>query len=871
MFKLGLKVGRCFLQLARYWTFTAIKTFLSNMTHRYLLPTLLLLSFPLLLFSQLVGKITDEQGEGLPYVSVYVHNTTNGTASNASGDYKLALAPGKYDVVFQYVGYKQETQTVNIKAGKPTRLNVRLEPAVMELGEVTITDEDPAVRIMRQVIAKRKYYRDLVNESSCDVYIKGLHKMMDSPKKIFGKDVGDMEGALDSSGTGVLYLSESVSKLYVQRNPHREKEEMISSKVSGQDGGFNLNRATITGFDLYEERLVIDREILSPLADNAFNYYNFKLVGKYTDANNYDIYKIAVLPRRPADPTFSGFLYVVSDWWNLSGVDLALTGASIKQPILDTLRFVQSFVPVQQPDVWRLVSQVTSYRFGIFGFQIGGFFNCVLSNYNLAPHFDPDFFDREVFKIEQQATQRDSAYWSETRPMPLTEEEAKDYVEKDSIQRVHKSKAYLDSVDRKDNRLRIMKLLQGYSWNDSYHNTRISLNPAILWLQYNTVQGRLINIHPEFVRYDEGERRSEFWRADGTFNYGFSEKQVRGWGGISRRFESINYSTAEISGGKKTEQFDPENPISVLYNASYSLFFRRNYLKIYDKTFLKAGWSQMVWNTVLLRASAEYADRRALVNHDDRSWVKYENREFFSNNPLDPEGPDTAAFRRNQAMTLDVSLRFRIGQEYSTYPKFRLYHSSDWPDFFVHYRGAIPNVAGSDADYNLAWLEIRQQGLSWGLAGQTNWKVSAGRFLTHKRVEFMDFYHPLANQIALVSPQHFSEGFLLLPYYRYSTDRAFVEAHVQHHMQGWLLDKIPGVRKLAWKEVLSLNFYWTDHPALQEEPAQKLPYWEAGLGFENVGILFLRFLRVDVVSGFFGGKYYRTGVVVGVNLNGLSF
>ncbi len=182
---------------------------------------------------------------------------------------------------------------------------------------------------------------------------KGFYKLVDAPTKILGQDVGNMGGMLDTNRTGVIYLSESVSKVYFQTPPTRKKEVMISSKVSGSENGYSINRSTLTDFDLYDEKLEIEREILSPLADNAFNYYNFKWAGSYTDLNGYTIEKIKVTPKRPADPTFSGFLYVVDAWWNLAGADLALTGAAIKQPVLDTMRIQQQFVLIDKPDTWR--------------------------------------------------------------------------------------------------------------------------------------------------------------------------------------------------------------------------------------------------------------------------------------------------------------------------------------------------------------------------------------------------------------------------------------------------------------------------------------------------------------------------------------
>lgn len=112
-----------------------------------------------------------------------------------------------------------------------------------------------------------------------------------------------MGGTLDSTGAGVVYLSESVSKVWSQDPPgQKEKEVMVSSKVSGSENGFSLNRATLTEFNLYDERLEIEREILSPLADNAFNYYSFKHAGRFKNELGFTVEKIKVIPKRPAEP-----------------------------------------------------------------------------------------------------------------------------------------------------------------------------------------------------------------------------------------------------------------------------------------------------------------------------------------------------------------------------------------------------------------------------------------------------------------------------------------------------------------------------------------------------------------------------------------
>lgn len=63
------------------------------------------------LLAQLSGLVTDEKGEPLPFVSVYLQKESVGTTSNIEGRYMLRLAPGEYQLVFQYVGYKKRSST----------------------------------------------------------------------------------------------------------------------------------------------------------------------------------------------------------------------------------------------------------------------------------------------------------------------------------------------------------------------------------------------------------------------------------------------------------------------------------------------------------------------------------------------------------------------------------------------------------------------------------------------------------------------------------------------------------------------------------------------------------------------------------------
>src|SRR5262245_4042005 len=96
-------------------------------------------------FAQVYGKVLDEKGEPLPYATVYVRGTSNGTVTNAKGEYKLIVSTGPQEIVFQYIGYKTKVEKINFSQ-KPIKLNIELEASDLQLNEVVITSVDPAER-----------------------------------------------------------------------------------------------------------------------------------------------------------------------------------------------------------------------------------------------------------------------------------------------------------------------------------------------------------------------------------------------------------------------------------------------------------------------------------------------------------------------------------------------------------------------------------------------------------------------------------------------------------------------------------------------------------------------------------------------------
>ena len=431
----------------------------------------ILLLFVFAVNAQIKGKVTDEQGIPLSSVSVYLENTFAGTTTNNNGAYNLAVKkPGRYAVFFQILGFTTLKKEVSITSF-PFELDAVLGEENVQLKEIVISTKDnPANRIIRNVIANKDKNTDRYAKYTAKFYSRGLYKITDAPESFLGQNLGDFGGGLDSTRSGIVYLSETVSEISFQKNPKNFKEKIIASKVSGKDNGISFNRAEDARINFYENKVVLGNDLISPISTSAFSYYNFKLEGSFYDANGRLINKIKLIPKRINDRVFMGSIYIVEDDWALYGTDVSVTGAQIGIPVVDVLHLKQNYNYSAGNDAWVLISQSIDFKLAAFGFKLDGRFSAAYSAYNFLANFSKNTFTNEVLSFEQNATKKDTVFWNKLRPVPLTKEEVKDYVLKDSLKVVRKSKIYLDSINKKQNKVKLLSPIMGYTYRNLLKN-----------------------------------------------------------------------------------------------------------------------------------------------------------------------------------------------------------------------------------------------------------------------------------------------------------------------------------------------------------------------------------------------------------------
>jgi len=815
-----------------------------------LFTTLLFCNFS---FAQITGTVTSSKNETLPVVNIFIDNTYMGTTTNSEGMYELNVTkPGDYTVVFQYLGYKTLKKNVNIKSF-PFTLNAVLVEEDISLNEVVVnSEENPANSIIRNTINNRKKVLKKLGKYTSDFYSRGVIQIKNAPEKILGQELGDLGGGLDSTRSGIIYLSETISKLKYQ-SPKPLKEKIIASKVSGDDNGFSFNNASDVNFNFYKNTFELGTQVVSPISDMAFNYYRYKLEGVFYDDKNNLINKIKITPKRENDKAFSGYVYIVEDQWNLYAVDVNIRGAQVKTAPVDLFTIQQTFSYSEKDSVWALISQTFDFRFGIFGIKGDGRFTSVYSNYNFSPEFEARTFNREVLSFAENSNKKDSTYWNTIRPVPLTIAESTDYVRKDSIQIVKESKPYLDSIDQKNNTFKLTNIIGGYSYQNSHKKYRFSISSPIERISFNTVQGWNGSIGLNYTkRYDKYKR---YLNINSTLNYGEADDRLRGTASIYFKFNNKNRRSISLSGGVRAEQFNASRPISRIENAVSTLFFEDSYMKLYDKSFTQLAFSQELFNGFFFNSSVAYERRKALFNNTDYTLINEDGDRYTSNNPTNEIAYGIAPFSTHNIVKFNANATINFAQNYLSYPdgKYNM-RNNKYPSLSIGYEKGL---GATNENYNFDQFKVRlRQNVSLGNKGLFRYNLSGGAFSNADNIAFMDYHHFNGNQTNVKLDGSYLNAFKNLPYYSLSTNKSYAEIHTEHNFNGFILNKIPLLSKLNFNLIIGAKAAITQN---------NKPYSEYSIGIDNLGFGKFRFLRVDYV------RSYQSGFLNDAVLFGFSF
>jgi hypothetical protein len=674
-------------------------------------------------------------------------------------------------------------------------------------------------------------------------------KLQDQDRKQMG---------VDSVGKGIIYLSESLTKVAFKK-PDKIKLEVLSGRESGTNG-FGFNFPTFINFYENNVNMFISqlnpRGFVSPIADGALGYYRYKYLGSFFEDGK-EINKIQVIPRRKFEPLFTGTINITDSDWRIHSLDLYLVQESALE-ILDTLVIKQIQFPIND-SVWRTKDQVVYFTFNKFGVDATGNFLNVYNKYDVAPSFRKKYFNNVVVKYDTAVVKKSKAYWDSVRPVQLEPEEAKDYKTKDSTLKADndssRSQRVIDSLRRRQSNITFGTVFWSGFTRSNYdpdHPINWTWEPLLQNVQYNTVEGLVVNGEVTIdKRFPVSHSRISFTP---HIRYGFSSTTLNAWATLTysrRNFEwdpnggSADRSSWSISGGKRITQFNNANPISPLVNEIYTLSVRENYMKLYENYYGELRYVNRMDNGLRLTGSLLYEDRIPIENSTDFSFFGSKEKEFTPNYPFEKI---ESQFTQYQALLLTLGIQFRPGQRYIEFPNSKIPIGSKYPLLSLYYQKGISGLLGSDENFD-KWKFTVSDDVNFKLRGLLKYSFSIGGFLNNNTVFIQDYQHFNGNQTVFAS--QYLNSFQVAPYYAESTTSTFyMVGHLEHHFNGMITNKIPLFRRLKWYLVGGANAFYVN-------PTNN--YVEIFGGIENI----FKLMRVDFVGSYLNGANGQFGVRIG--------
>ena len=794
-----------------------------------------------LIAATLSGKVIDTKGQIIPFASIKIAKLNIGVNSNIKGIYSIQLPKGDYDLICTSIGYKIFEKNININ-NTDIEFNIILEEQTYELKEVVVQNkaEDPAYQIIREAIRTREVHAKQFDNYSCQAYIKGQIELNNIPKKFAGDSV-DMEDG-DTSSAKSIFLSETIANYSISRP--NIKIEVLSTKVSGNSNGYGLGDASIISF--YKNNIDIAEQIgprgfISPIADNAIQYYKFKYLGTFYE-NGKEINRIKVTPRRKQEPLFTGYINIIEGSWEIYNLKLDLLKEQQLQ-LLDTLSFSQTYTTVEGS--WMVKQQTMTFNTKIFGVSVFGNFLKIYSNYEINKQFEKIFFTNIIIKYLDSSNKKPLNYWDSVRPTPLLEKESKDYYKKDSLEKLRLDPAYLDSLDKVRNKPNWKKfVLTGYTYEIQKKKSRFSIDPLLstLPVSYNSVQG---NVASFGISYSKKLNEHARFTINPEIMYGFGNKTFYSILSSNYRFNTKNISSVGLSFGKNVLQFNNNNPIGEPNNTLSTLYWGNNYMKIYEAAIIKLNYRKEMGNGITSTFAINYQNRSPLNNIID----SMAGRALTPNFPTDITSTNIT---KQKSLIFSYSIQWRPFSKYMELPDRMINLGSTYPTFnFTITKSA--NELFNEKQSFTKWRLAINNTYNYKLYGKVSAKVNFGGFLNSNDISPIDYQHYLGNQTA-VAVDHMN-AFQLMPYYKFSnTSNFYTEAHIEYHLNGFISNKIPLFKKLNWYFIIGANTL---------NISNKPDYYETYFSLEKI----FKVIRIDYIKGYTQNEVNRTGLRISFSFN----
>ena len=770
------------------------------------------------------GRVIDgKTQEALPFVNVAFKNSKIGTSTDLDGYFKIETYYPSDTLIATFVGYL--TQKHGVKKDITQTINFNLKSGQITLGIIEVRPDkkevNPALIILDRVIENKKINnKTKLNAYQYEVYNKVEFDLNNIDKRFMDRKVWkpfsfifDNIDSTDEKPFLPVFMTESMSDYYYTRIPKRNKEIIKAVKVSG------IENESIQQFlgDMYQNINVynnyikiFNKSFISPVANMAKASYRYYLLDSAI-LDDHWCYKLKFIPRRNNELNFTGEMWIADTSYAVKKIKLtASEGANIN--FVKELVIEQEYSEVEN-EVWMLTHDyllldinLAETTMGIFGKKTSTYRDFIINKPESAEFFQ----EGTNVVVKDSADSYDKEYWEENRHIKLGKTETQVYQMVDTLSTIPAFKTYID----------VIKIITtGYK-----EFKKFELGPYFNIYSFNPIEGHRFKMG---VRTLKGF--NEKLRLRGFLAYGTRDTKLKYGAGVDFFINRKAWSQIHVDYKFDIEQLGTSNSAIAQQNLLTSLFRSRPLNQLNAVEEYSVGWEHW-WregfsNKITLR-------HRSLSSVSDG--LKFE--ELNEKNEISEQ---------EYLKFSEIEVAFRIGfrEKYLLGAFDRHSLSSQYPVFGVSGTFGLKGVLGSEYDYQKVFVFMTDK-IFLSPFGYSDLIIGAGKIWGAVPFPVLELHN--GNETFFFD----NYAFNLMNYLEYASDE-WVEVALTHHFNGVFLNRIPLLKKLQWREVVSVRGVAGRLSQLNKDqiifPTSMIglpkPYVEMSAGVENI----FKIIRVDAM------------------------
>lgn len=841
----------------------------TNHSHMRIFSAWFFLLFSLSLSAQKItavrGQVIDAKTkETMPYVNVQFDGTSLGVTSDIEGNFYIETKIPVSKLKVTYVGY--QTQTLKIKQGESNTLTIKMEEASNELKEVVVKVEkyknkgNPAVDLIKKVIDnKDKNRKEGLSYYNYQKYEKVEFAMNNVTDKMRNNILfRNIKFVFDNADTNKangkvrwpFFLRESLADVYYRKDPKALKEYIRGERITNLDnlldniGLANYITNMYQDINFYDNAIdLLTVQFVSPLSPIAPNIYRF-YIQDTSDLKGTPCAHLYFAPRNKTDLAFMGHLWVALDsTYAVRKIEVGIP-KDINLNFVNEMQISQEYDWIDTPPQYNgaTTDSAVSKRglmlskdaiFMDFGLMKGDSTRTILGTKTTSykdyilnqPQADSLFRTKTNTFRDADALVKKEDFWVENRHDTLTQHERGIYKTVDSLNNYKPFKRFI----------RIARLFfEGYTPIGGF-----DLGPANTFYSFNPIEG--------FRGRLGGRTNSKFsphLMLEGYAAYGFKDEKWKGYGGLRYNFTN-----------QKFFQF-PVNQLRLWYQNETKIPGQALQYVQEDNIFLsiKRGVNNKMLYTQTV--GAEYTKEH--VNGFSYS-ISAKN---FAQAPAgvllyDYEYKGETLYKKDiRTSELGIFLRYAPNEKFYQGATYRTPILNKYPIFQLSYTKGIKGIFNSEYNYNA--VNFKGEKIFYlSPIGYSDIIVEAGRIFGQVPYPLLTIHR--ANQTYAYQ----MESYNLMNFLEFVSDK-YASINIYHNFGGVVLGRIPLIKKLKWREVITFKSLWgglddSNRPSSEngllrfpvdettKKPLtytlEKKPYIEASVGIANI----FKVVRVDYV------------------------